>query len=67
MGLVIYEMHIGSFNNLTSTEAGTFYSAVEKLDELQYLGVNVVELLPVQESPGEWEWGRINKLSHFSF
>lgn len=50
--LVIYEMHLGSF-----TAGGTFLSAIERLPELVELGVTAVELLPVAQSPGKWNWG----------
>jgi 1,4-alpha-glucan branching enzyme len=42
--MVIYEMHIGTFNN-------TFAGAVEKLDYLKDLGVNAVEVLPITQNP----------------
>ena len=50
--LVIYELHVGTF-----TDAGTFRSAVEGLDELAALGVTAVELMPVSPVPGRWNWG----------
>ncbi|HVF33217.1 MAG TPA: malto-oligosyltrehalose trehalohydrolase [Acidimicrobiales bacterium] len=49
---VIYELHVGTF-----TEAGTFDAAIEKLPHLVDLGVDAVELLPVNEFPGERGWG----------
>jgi 1,4-alpha-glucan branching enzyme len=42
--LVIYELHIGTFN-------GTFAGAIEKLDYLQNLGINAVEVMPITENP----------------
>src|SRR5262244_3483521 len=42
--MVIYEMHIGTFNK-------TFAGAVEKLDYLKELGVNAVEVLPITQNP----------------
>ena len=50
--LVLYELHIGTF-----TEKGTFLSTIERLDELVELGVTAVELLPVAQCPGRWNWG----------
>lgn len=50
--LVIYELHIGAF-----TEAGTFVAAIERLDELVQLGVNAIELMPVAQAAGRWNWG----------
>ncbi|RBW43635.1 1,4-alpha-glucan branching protein [Psychromonas sp. B3M02] len=53
---IIYEMHIGTFNQL-SGERGTFNSAIEKLDDLVELGVNVLEIMPVNEFAGDISWG----------
>ncbi|OBI12826.1 malto-oligosyltrehalose trehalohydrolase [Mycobacterium sp. E2497] len=51
-GAVIYELHLGTF-----TEAGTFDSAIEKLDYLVDLGVDFVELMPVNSFAGTHGWG----------
>lgn len=51
-GAVIYELHIGTF-----TAAGTFDSAIEKLDQLVDLGVDFVELMPVNAFGGAHGWG----------
>lgn len=50
--LVIYELHVGAF-----TEAGTFRAAAERLDELLDLGITAIELMPVADCPGRWNWG----------
>jgi len=50
--LIIYELHIGTF-----TPAGTFDSAIARLDDLTALGVSAIELLPVAEFPGRRGWG----------
>ena len=42
--MVIYELHIGTFNN-------TFTGAIDKLDYLKSLGVNAVEVLPITQNP----------------
>eukprot|EP00798_Chlamydomonas_sp_ICE-L_P030104 gene30104-35072_t len=50
--LVIYEMHVRGYTKDESSgahAAGTYLGMVEKLDYLQTLGVNAVELLPMQE------------------
>ncbi len=49
---VIYELHIGAF-----TREGTFAAAIERLGHLHDLGVTMLELLPVAECPGRWNWG----------
>lgn len=51
-GAVIYELHIGTF-----TEEGTLDAAAGKLDYLRDLGVDFVELLPVNAFNGVHNWG----------
>jgi maltooligosyltrehalose trehalohydrolase len=51
-GAVLYELHVGTF-----TADGTFDSAIERLDHLVDLGVDLVELLPVNAFNGEHNWG----------
>jgi maltooligosyltrehalose trehalohydrolase len=51
-GAVLYEMHVGTF-----TSEGTFDAAIERLDHLVDLGVDQVELLPVNSFNGEYNWG----------
>jgi maltooligosyltrehalose trehalohydrolase len=51
-GAILYELHIGTF-----TPAGTFDSAIERLDHLVDLGVDLVELLPVSSFNGTYNWG----------
>eukprot|EP00002_Diphylleia_rotans_P004389 TRINITY_DN1321_c0_g1_i1.p1 TRINITY_DN1321_c0_g1~~TRINITY_DN1321_c0_g1_i1.p1 ORF type:complete len:892 (-),score=149.08 TRINITY_DN1321_c0_g1_i1:106-2781(-) len=55
--LVIYEIHIGTFNPQTKTKEGTFGEAIARLDYLKELGVNAVELMPVNDFPNEISWG----------
>lgn len=49
---VIYELHIGTF-----TPEGTLDSAIPRLPHLVDLGVDFVELLPVNAFNGEHNWG----------
>lgn len=51
-GSVIYELHVGTF-----TPEGTFDAAVDKLDHLVGLGVDHVELMPVNAFGGTHGWG----------
>jgi maltooligosyltrehalose trehalohydrolase len=51
-GSVLYELHVGTF-----TSEGTFDAAIERLDHLVNLGVDMVELLPVNAFNGEYNWG----------
>jgi len=55
--LVIYEMHIGTFNVQEKGQPGTFDSAIEKLPYLQELGINAVEVMPIVEFAGDFSWG----------
>jgi maltooligosyltrehalose trehalohydrolase len=51
-GQVIYELHIGTF-----TPEGTFDAAIWELDELERLGITLIEVMPIAEFPGRWNWG----------
>lgn len=51
-GQVIYELHIGTF-----TPEGTFEAAITRLDGLEELGITVIEVMPLAEFPGRWNWG----------
>jgi maltooligosyltrehalose trehalohydrolase len=51
-GQVIYELHIGAF-----TPEGTFDAASQKLAYLRDLGVTMLEIMPVAECAGRWNWG----------
>ncbi len=52
-GLVIYELHVGTF-----TREGTFQAVIPLLDYLQRdVGVTAIELMPVAQFPGTRNWG----------
>jgi maltooligosyltrehalose trehalohydrolase len=51
-GAVIYECHIGTFS-----AAGTFTGAIEHLQHLVDLGVDILEIMPVAEFSGDRGWG----------
>ena len=51
-GGTIYELHIGTF-----TPLGTLDSAIERLDHLVELGIDFVEVLPVNSFNGTHNWG----------
>ena len=56
--IVAYEMHIGTFHVPTGAALpGTFATATAKLDHLQALGVNALELMPTNEFAGDISWG----------
>lgn len=50
--LVIYELLIRDF-----TEEGTIAAVQEKLDYIEALGVNAIELMPIQEFDSNDSWG----------
>ena len=49
---ILYELHVGAFS-----ERGDFAGVAQRLDHLVDLGVTAVELMPVAECPGEFNWG----------
>jgi len=55
--LVIYELHVGTFNVKEKDQVGTFYTAMEKIPYLKDMGFNAVELMPCSEFPGSRSWG----------
>jgi len=50
--LVIYELHVGTF-----TPEGSFAALTAELPELKRLGITAIELMPVAECAGRWNWG----------
>ncbi|CAH2058675.1 unnamed protein product [Thlaspi arvense] len=58
---VIYEMHVRGFTRHESSEIrfpGTYQGVAEKLDHLQELGINCIELMPCHE---------FNELEYYSY
>ncbi|WP_395695792.1 malto-oligosyltrehalose trehalohydrolase [Nocardioides sp.] len=51
-GSVVYELHVGTF-----TPEGTFDAALGKLGHLREIGVDLVELMPVNAFNGTYNWG----------
>ena len=49
---VFSEIHVGTF-----TPEGTFRAAIEKLDHLAATGITALELMPLADFPGRWNWG----------
>jgi malto-oligosyltrehalose trehalohydrolase len=49
---ILYELHVGTF-----TPEGSFLAVIDKLDHLVSLGINTIELLPLADFPGRWNWG----------
>ncbi|QSJ14262.1 DUF3459 domain-containing protein [Nostoc sp. UHCC 0702] len=63
--LVIYELHVADFtaNAEVPDKKCTYIGVIEKLDYLCELGINAIELMPVNEYPGNYNWGY--KVRHF--
>ncbi|MBQ2189746.1 MAG: hypothetical protein II452_02630 [Paludibacteraceae bacterium] len=51
--LVIYEVWVFDYNN----SKRTFQGVIDRLDYIQNLGVNAIELMPVTEFEGNQSWG----------
>jgi|SRR5579863_3075867 len=51
-GQVLYELHVGTF-----TPEGSWDAARRELAELKRMGVTVIEIMPIAEFPGRWNWG----------
>lgn len=51
-GLILYELHTGTFS-----DQGTFDAIIERLDYLNELGINAIELMPVAQFSGKRNWG----------
>src|SRR6478735_7354405 len=51
-GGIIYELHVGTF-----TPEGTLTAAIDRLDHLVELGIDFVELMPVNAFNGHHNWG----------
>ena len=49
---VFYEVHIGTF-----TPEGTFRAAADKLEELAELGITALQIMPLADFAGRWNWG----------
>jgi 1,4-alpha-glucan branching enzyme len=59
--LVIYELHVQNY-----TTAGNIKSVTDTLDYLENLGINAIELMPVNEFEGNQSWG-YNPSFYFAF
>lgn len=49
---IFYELHIGTF-----TPEGTFAAAIEHLGHLADLGITAIEIMPLADFKGCWNWG----------
>ena len=49
---VFLEAHVGTF-----TPEGTYRAMIDKLDHLADIGITALELMPLADFPGRWNWG----------
>jgi maltooligosyltrehalose trehalohydrolase len=49
---IFLELHVGTF-----TREGSFRAAIERLDHVAAAGFTAIELMPVADFPGRWNWG----------
>jgi 1,4-alpha-glucan branching enzyme len=56
--IVIYELHVGTFNDDKDDNLpGDLNAAAARLGQLRKLGVNALEIMPVAQFAGDWSWG----------
>ncbi len=55
--LVIYELHVGTFHDAPGGGPGNWRSATDRLEHVQSLGVNLLQVMPVMEFAGDFSWG----------
>ncbi len=55
--LVIYELHVGTFNDEDPYRPGKFISITARLGRLKQLGVNAIQIMPVGQFAGMRSWG----------
>jgi len=70
--LMIYQLHVGTWwaqdetgRDVRKQRGGTFLDVVEKLEHLRSLGVNAIQLLPIQEFETAFSMG-YNGVDYFS-
>jgi maltooligosyltrehalose trehalohydrolase len=49
---VFLEAHVGTF-----TAGGTYRAMIDRLDHLAETGITALELMPLADFPGRWNWG----------
>ncbi|MEO6513438.1 MAG: alpha-amylase family glycosyl hydrolase [Candidatus Saccharimonadales bacterium] len=54
---VLYEVHVGTFNRPDPALTGTFRDVSDKLDYLADLGINMIELMPINSMLMDRGWG----------
>ena len=54
---MIYELHVGTFNDDLDPGLGTFRSIKARSPILRDLGINALLIMPAAEFPGDFSWG----------
>lgn len=54
--LVIYELHVGTFNDDDPGRPGQFLSITSRLGHLKELGINAIQIMPVGQFAGMRSW-----------
>ncbi len=55
--LIIYELHLGTFDDDPGDRPGTLSRAVSRLDHLGELGINCIHVMPPNEFAADFSWG----------
>ena len=55
--LVVYEMHVGTFNDQPGGPPGNLDTVIQRLPHLFDLGVNAIQIMPSLEFAGGYSWG----------
>jgi 1,4-alpha-glucan branching enzyme len=55
--LIIYELHVGTYDIASGNSDGSFFDVIQRVPYLAALGVNAIELLPIQEFPTTFSLG----------
>jgi len=50
--VIFSEIHIGTF-----APGGTYRAALDRLDHLAQTGITAIDLMPLSDFPGRWNWG----------
>ncbi len=55
--LIIYQLHVGTYDISPGNPDGCFFDVIQRVPYLAALGVNAIELLPIQEFPTAFSMG----------
>ncbi|MDD5168516.1 MAG: alpha-amylase family glycosyl hydrolase [Syntrophales bacterium] len=55
--IVVYELHVGTFNEKDDNVPGKFAAVSDRLMHLKKLGVNAIQIMPIAQFAGKRSWG----------